>query len=285
MSRGIRVRLRRSSASEFEVRTDLFKLLEVVRGPPVKIYLRRLPQAPKSDRKQVPVKPEHVAFEEEPAHASETDQVEPMGSEPELVPAQYQSSEDEKIEPSEDRLTSRQRSLKMAQEAEEEDEDEEEEDEPDEEEDLGPMSKEEAALRKSEMRRRRRLALDKIEEQAKQETIERLLKKTSVRMTKSDKKRQRNGDDNRKSATERRLEELKIAHPDVIRYRSFVHGDQYLATLTLPDGYSLEFGPHLSRPQKKARCDCGQPRLYSCAKTSKPLCSLTCYQKLHMKAE
>eukprot|EP00474_Spongospora_subterranea_P009561 CRZ10019.1 hypothetical protein [Spongospora subterranea] len=241
MSSGIRVRLRRNSSSEFTVVTNSYEIVAVHRGPPMKISLRK------------------VDDETDPGSASESGE-----------------SSNEEMGIHEDRLTNRQRSMRFADEAEDEEENEDDVD--------APVFTEEAALRKSELQRRRKLAMDRVEEEAKQETIERLLKKTSVRKQRSDRnKRNRDGGFVKKSAEERRQEESQIPHPGIYRFRMFsVDNHHSQSLLTIPLGYKFP-AEEAAPPRQRPKCSvetCSQPRRYTCSSNMLPVCSLSCYQRI-----
>ncbi|CEP01867.1 INO80 complex subunit B-like conserved region domain-containing protein [Plasmodiophora brassicae] len=258
-SRGIRVRLRRRPDSDFEVVATAYDFVDVRPGPPLVVVVRR-----------------HHADADEAYESQDSSALMEVDDDDE------DEVDQEDRQPT--RLTSRQRSMRFGR------PDEDEEDDMDDGDDNVSTPaialSEEAALKKSEQQRRRKLALDRQEEQEKQETIERLLKKTSTRKAKSDRFKSRHEGKVRLSAVKRRAQERSIAHPGVIRFRTYIVGDDRIeSTVTFPDDVDVQ-PPTSAAPdpipiRPTSFCACGNQRRYTCPSTLRPVCSLACYKRLH----
>ncbi|KAI9227704.1 MAG: hypothetical protein DHS80DRAFT_31498 [Piptocephalis tieghemiana] len=180
------------------------------------------------------------------------------------TPQDFSVTEDGDLEEEEDNLTRRQRARMY--------------DQPDEsllelpemESKKRKYTAEEAALRRSEVSRRREVQRKQKMEQIHRQTINKLLKKQASRKTKKE------------EAEESAEPPPPPPPPSLLRYRWTKEG----TTLSIPQGMSVYQGQSTSYPEARAKCcvpGCGKTRQYRIPKTNQPVCSLEHYQHVMAK--
>ncbi|RKP11601.1 hypothetical protein BJ684DRAFT_12697 [Piptocephalis cylindrospora] len=126
---------------------------------------------------------------------------------------------------------------------------------------------EEAALRRSEVSRRREVQRKQKMEQIHRQTINKLLKKQASRKTKQE------------EAEESADLPLPPPPPSLLRYQWTKEG----TTLSIPEGMTLYKGQVSSYPEERAKCEvpgCTKVHRYRIPKTNQPVCSLEHYRAL-----